>query len=230
MKAAKRKKGSREELVVFFDVDNTLLDNDRITRDIHACLKREVGQKHAASYWRIFENLRNHLGYADYLGALQRYRRDYPHDWHLLPLSRFLIDYPFRKRLFSGTPKAIQHARRFGTVALLTDGDAVFQPRKIECSGLLAAVHENVLIYVHKERELKEVERQFPAKHYVLVDDKLRILTAVKRIWRSRVTTVFVRQGHYALDRKLVAKYPSADVTIDRIGEVAKFGEGDWMA
>jgi FMN phosphatase YigB (HAD superfamily) len=224
------KKRGRAELVVFFDVDNTLLDNDRVTGDIRKCLAREVGKRRASRYWKIFETLRRSVGYADYLGALQRFRREYPHDWHLLQLTRFLLDYPFKQRVYEGAGKAIRHARRSGTVALLTDGDVVFQPRKIECSGLFEAVRGNVLIYVHKERELREVARRYPAKHYVLVDDKLRILTAVKRIWRSRVTTVFVRQGHYALDKKLAAKYPDADVTIAHIGDVANFDDRDWLA
>jgi hypothetical protein len=163
-----------------------------------------------------------HLGYADYLGALQRYRKQYPHDPHLLRLSRFLIEYDFGSRLFPDAIKVLRYMHRWGTVAILSDGDVVFQPRKIECCGLLEAVKGNALIYVHKERELNDVRKRLRARHYVLIDDKIRILTAVKRKWRSRVTTVFVRQGHYALDEKLVARYPEADVTIDRIGDLMK--------
>jgi FMN phosphatase YigB (HAD superfamily) len=209
-------------------VDNTLLDNDRVIKDISAFLKREVGQTRASRYWKIFGDLRKRLGYADYLGALQRYRKQYPHNSHLLQLSRFLIEYDFRKRFFPDALKVLKHARRWGKVAILSDGDVVFQPRKIECCGLLKAVQGNVLIYVHKERELNDVRKRLPANHYVLVDDKIRILTAIKRKWRSRVTTVFVRQGHYALDKKLVSRYSAADMTIDRIGDLLKcdFGRG----
>jgi FMN phosphatase YigB (HAD superfamily) len=224
----KRTTVSQRRMVFFFDVDNTLLDNDRVTRDIRAYLIREVGRFRATRYWKIFEDLRNHLGYADYLGALQNYRKEYPHDTHLLRLSRFLIEYDFRRRLFPGALKVLKHVRRWGNVALLTDGDVVFQPRKVQCSGLLKAVDGQVLIYVHKEQELKDVEKRLPAGHYVMVDDKIRILTAIKRKWRSRVTTVFVRQGHYASDKKLVAKYPAADVAIDRIADLMKCDVAQW--
>jgi len=210
--------------VIFFDVDNTLLDNDRVLTDLEKSLAREVGTKRANQYWKLFEKLRSRLGYADYLGALQWYRREYPHELHLLQLARLLLDYPFRDRLFPGALKTIKHAETLGRVGLLSDGDVVFQPHKVERSGLLEAVHGNVLIYVHKERELPDVQRRAPARHYVLVDDKIRILTAVKRIWKSRVTTVFVKQGHYALDKKLVAKYPKADVEIERIGDFVTCG------
>ncbi|MEY2428361.1 MAG: hypothetical protein QOJ40_1246 [Verrucomicrobiota bacterium] len=213
--------------VFLFDVDNTLLDNDRVTGDLREHLEQEVGADRAERYWAIFERLRTRLGYADYLGALQSYRRDYPHDLRLLTMSQFLIDYPFANRLYPNSLDAIEHVRQWGPVALLTDGDVVFQPRKVECSGLFEAVKGHVLIYVHKEKELKDVARRLPARHYVLVDDKLRILTAVKKVWRKRVTTVFVRQGHYAVDAKIVGKYPAADVTIERIGDLVKCGIGE---
>jgi FMN phosphatase YigB (HAD superfamily) len=222
MKGASRKKASRAEVVFLFDVDNTLLNNDAVTADIHTFLEREVGPQRNKSYWVIFERLRSSLGYADYLGALQRYRREYPHDLHLLELSRFLINYPFANRLYPNSLDAVQHVKNWGPVALLSDGDVVFQPRKVERSGLLQAVEEKAMIYVHKEKELKDVESRHPSRHYVLIDDKLRILTAVKKIWRTRVTTVFVRQGHYALDPKIVAKYPPADVDIQTIGDIVK--------
>jgi FMN phosphatase YigB (HAD superfamily) len=210
---------NRVPLVLLFDVDNTLLDNDRVTEDLRRYLSKEVGTERAEHYWDIFENLRTELGYADYLGALQRYRSEYPHDLHLLTMSRFLINYPFANRLYPESLDVLERAKEWGITGLLSDGDVVFQPRKVDRSGLGEAVGGNVLIYVHKEVELEDVEARFPAEHYVLVDDKLRILTAVKRIWGSRVTTVFVRQGHYALDPKIVKENPPADVTIERIGE-----------
>jgi FMN phosphatase YigB (HAD superfamily) len=215
-----KKISSKAKFVFLFDVDNTLLNNDAVTADIHDYLEREVGSQKNKSYWRIFERLRSSLGYADYLGALQTYRHDYPHDLHLLQLSRFLINYPFANRLYPGSLDAIRHVKRWGPVALLSDGDVVFQPRKVERSSLLEAVEGKAMIYVHKEKELKDVERRHPAHHYVLIDDKLRILTAVKKIWCTRVTTVFVRQGHYALDPQILAKYPPADVDIQRIGDI----------
>jgi len=214
---------TKAKAVFLFDVDNTLLDNDRVIEDLKRFLAREVGQKRSRRYWKIFEELRTELGYADYLGALQRYRREYPHDVHLLALSRFLINYPFANRLFPGSLDVIEYAKAHGQVAILSDGDVVFQPRKVERSGLREAVEGNVMIYVHKERELKDVVARYPAKHYVMIDDKLRILTAIKKAWGSKVTTVFPRQGHYAMDPKILSSCPPADVSIARIGELLNY-------
>ncbi len=213
----------RVRRVFLFDVDNTLLDNDRIIADLNAYLKREVGPKRARCYWAGFEELRIHLGYADYLGALQRFRRDYPHDLGLLAVSRYLIDYPFAERLFPKSLDVLEHVRRWGPVVLLTDGDVVFQPRKVDRSGLGEAVHGHALIYVHKERELADVEARYPAEHYVIVDDKLQILAAIKRVWRTRVTTVFVRQGHYALNPRIQANLPHADISVESIGDLLRY-------
>ena len=211
------------EVVFLFDVDNTLLDNDRIIADLTKYLKREVGPERARCYWTIFEQLRTQLGYADYLGALQRYRSEYPHDLGLLAVSRFLINYPFANRLFPNSLDVIAHVKKWGAAVLLTDGDVVFQPRKVDRSGLYEAVEGHALIYVHKERELADVEARYPAAHYVIVDDKHRILAAVKRTWAQRVTTVFVQQGHYARDPKLLAACAPADVSVERIGDLLNF-------
>ncbi len=215
---------SKAEVVFLFDVDNTLLDNDRVIADMKAYLKGEVGARHAGHYWEIFEKLRSRLGYADYLGALQRYRVEHPHDVHLLTISRFLVNYPFANRLYPGSLDALGHVGKWGRTVILTDGDVVFQPRKVERSGLSEAVGGRVLIYLHKEMELEDVKKRFPAPHYVLVDDKLRILSAVKASWGKRVTTVFVEQGHYATDPKVVRKYPPADLSVKRIGDLLAFG------
>ncbi len=212
------------ETVYLFDVDNTLLDNDRVTRDLKSFLDREVGTERSESYWRIFEEMRSELGYADYLGALQRYRVDHPYDSRLLTISTYLINYPFANRLFPNSLDVIEACRKNGKVVILTDGDVVFQPRKIERSGLFEAVDGNILIYIHKEHELADVERRYPADRYVLIDDKVRILAAIKESWGDRVTTVFPRQGHYALDAQAIAQYPSADITIDRIGDLLEVG------
>jgi FMN phosphatase YigB (HAD superfamily) len=207
------------ETVFLFDVDNTLLDNDRVTAALRSFLETELGQERSDRYWRIFEELRSELGYADYLGALQRYRSQFPYDSHVLTMSTFLINYPFANRLFPGSLDVLEHFAAIGKVVILTDGDAVFQPRKIERSGLMETVKGNILIYVHKERELHDVERRYPADHYVLFDDKLRILTAIKDQWQNRVTTVFVRQGHYAADVRDISKYREADITINSIAD-----------
>lgn len=211
------------DIVFFFDVDNTLIDNDRVTADLKRFLEQEVGADRNKRYWEIFEELRKELGYADYLGTLQRYRIEHPYDTHLLALSIHLVNYPFANRLFPNSLDVLEYCKKLGKAVILTDGDVVFQPRKIERSGLLETVDRNVLIYIHKEQELADVERRYQAKHYVLVDDKIRILSAIKDIWKDRVTTVFVKQGHYALDKAEVAKYPSADLEMDRIGELLNY-------
>jgi FMN phosphatase YigB (HAD superfamily) len=208
--------------VFLFDVDNTLIDNDRVTADLKRYLMREVGAGRADQYFEIFERLRAELGYSDYLGALQQYRLAHPRDPHLLALSSYLINYPFANRLFPESMDALDHAASMGQTVILSDGDVVFQPRKIERAGLFDAVEKRVLIYVHKEHELDDVERRFPADHYVLVDDKIRILTAVKKAWGKRLTTVFPKQGHYAQAAD-VASYPEPDVTLNRIGELQQY-------
>ena len=211
---------TQPKVVFLFDVDNTLLDNDRVTADLKRHLEREVGAERAQHYWTIFEQFRTELGYADYLGTLQRYRSAHPHDPKLLGVSRFLIGYPFANRLFPNSLDVVDHVKQWGQPVILSDGDVVFQPRKVDRAGLFEAFGGHVLIYVHKELELADVLQRYPADHYVLVDDKLRILDAVKKAWGSKVTTVFPRQGHYALDPKIISSYPPADVTIERIGDL----------
>jgi len=213
---------SPSPVVFLLDVDNTLLDNDRVADDLRRHLTREVGAGPQERYWAIFEELRAELGYADYLGALQRYRVEHPHDTNLLEISSYLIDYPFANRLYPGSLDAIEHLAAFGPTVILSDGDVVFQPRKVSRSGLYEAVEGRGLIYIQQEQELEDVERCYPATHYVLVDDKVRILTAVKKAWGNRVTTVFPRQGHYAHAAD-VASYPSPDITVERIGELVGY-------
>lgn len=213
-------------VVVLFDVDNTLMDNDRITADLTQHLGEEIGARGVRQYWAIFEALREQLGYVDYLGALQRYRQEYPRDPHLFALSRFLLNYPFAERVFPQVHDVIRNTALWAKTVILSDGDVVFQPHKVDRSGLFEAVQRHVLIYIHKERELDDVEQRYPADHYVLVDDKLRILTAVKAYWGARVTTVFPRQGHYANDSDILRTFPAADLTLDRIGDLLAFDRG----
>jgi len=214
------------DIVFLFDVDNTLLDNDAVQDDLKAHLADNYGAAARDRYWQILEELRSELGYVDYLGALERYRVEALHRPELLRMSSWLVDYPFAERLYPGALAAVAHAGRWGPTVILSDGDAVFQPRKIERAGLWRAVEDRVLIYIHKERELADVERFYPARHYVLIDDKLRILAAVKSAWAARVTTAFVRQGHYARDAQALARYPSADVTLERIGDFVTLDRG----
>jgi FMN phosphatase YigB (HAD superfamily) len=205
------------------DVDNTLLDNDRIQSDLRTHLEHEFGAACRDRYWAILEELFTELGYRDYLGALQRYRVEHPLDIRLLTMSSFLLDYPFANRLYPGSMDVLERFRSWGRSVVLSDGDVVFQPRKVERAGLSEAVEGHVLIYIHKEEALDDVERRYPARHYVLVDDKLRILTAVKKAWGERVTTVFVRQGQHAHEPTIIASCPPADLAVDRIADVLDY-------
>jgi FMN phosphatase YigB (HAD superfamily) len=207
-------------IVFLVDVDNTLLDNDRIQQDLRDHLDRHFGVASRRRYWKILEDLFVELGYRDYIGALQRYRAEHPRHVELLSMSSFLMDYPFADRLFPAALEVLMRLRKFGPTVILSDGDVVFQPRKVEHAGLSDAVDGHVLIYIHKEDALDDVERRYPAEHYVLVDDKLRILAAAKQFWGERTTTVFPRQGIYAHDPKVVSAFPPADVTIEHIGEL----------
>ena len=215
--------GNRQthDIVFLFDVDNTLLDNDRVNADLSDYLVANFGVGARDRYRDIMAELVEELGYKDYLGALERYRVEVLHRPEVLRMSSWLVDYPFAERLFPGALEAIKRAQQWGPAVILSDGDAVFQPRKIERSGLWRAVDGRVLIYIHKERELDYVERLYPAKHYVLIDDKLRILAAVKKVWGKRVTTVFAKQGHYAFDPKILAEFPAADIELAGIGAFA---------
>ncbi|RTZ44609.1 HAD family hydrolase [Candidimonas sp. SYP-B2681] len=209
-----------DDLILLFDVDNTLLDNDSVTVDLAQHLTRNFGRESAARYWEIFEALRAELGYTDYLGALQRYRLDKMDDVSMLQMSDFLLEYPFSRRLFTGAFDALARAHQWGTTVILSDGDVVFQPRKIRRSGLWDAVQGRVLVYIHKEKMLDAVMTRHPGRHYVMVEDKLRILAAMKAFLGERLTTIFVRQGHYAHDPANISSYPAADITLDRISDL----------
>ncbi len=221
------------DVVFLLDVDDTLLDSDRIVADLHAHLKREFGVCNAQRYWAIFDAQREALGYVDYLGALQRYRLEVERggvdEQRLLMMSWFLLDYPYADRLYPRSLEVIRHLGRYGPTVILTDGDVVIQPRKLQRSGLWDAVDGRALVYVHKEKMLDAVQRHYPARHYVMVDDKLRILAAMKAIWQQRLTTIFVRQGHYALDPDVVAAEAAADFTIEAIGELVDFDLSRWI-
>ena len=218
-----------KDLVFLFDVDNTLLNNDHMQNDLFRHIGREFGNQARQRYLAIFEELRSRLGYVDYLGALERYRQEKLCDPRFLHMANWLIEYPFAARLYPGALEVVKRVKRWGQVAILSDGDAVFQPRKIERSGLWKAFGGNVLIFIHKEQELACVERLYPARHYVVVDDKLRLLEAIKDIWKDRVTTVFVRQGHYARDKKAISRYRPADIGIRRIADLLDIELRSWV-
>ncbi len=226
--------GASSRVVTLFDVDNTLLDNDAVSRDLRAHLEAAFGAERQERYWAIFEELRAALGYADYLGALQRYRLENLRDPHLLELSLWLVNYPFATRRYPNALEVIARMDALGPTVILSDGDVVFQPRKIAQSGLWDAVGGRVLIYIHKEEMLDNVAARYPANHYIMVDDKVRLLAAMKAIWGDRLTTIFPRQGHYALDAHAVAQYPAPDITIERIGDLMTYDfgavSGQWPA
>jgi FMN phosphatase YigB (HAD superfamily) len=215
---------TQDKIVFLFDCDNTLLDNDRIQADLRAHLTREFGLAECDRYWRLFEQLRSERGYVDYLGAVQLFRAEASNQAALLQLSAFLLDYPFADRLYPGALDAVAHVGAWGKTAMLSDGDMVLQPRKIQRAGLWQAVEGRVLIYIHKEKMLEQMQSTYPADHYVMVDDKPAILTAIKAILKDRVTTVFPRQGHYALDPDNGRRYPAADISIDSIDELNRIG------
>ena len=212
----------QSNVAFLLDVDNTLLDNDRITGDLREYLEQQVGHERADSYWTCFEKLRAELGYADYLGALQRYRIEFPRDPHLLTVSHFLLSYPFADRLFPHALEVIRHLKQWGKVVIVSDGDVVFQPLKIQRSGITQSVDGHVLIYIHKEKEMDDVQERYPADHYVMFDDKLHVLAGMKQCC-PRVTTVFIRQGHYAHDQHILQHSPPADVSVKCIGDVLRY-------
>ena len=221
------------DVVFFVDVDNTLLDNDRVIADLRRYLEQQFGLASANRYWECFEKLRGELGYADYLGALQRYRADIDHssdgDHRLLLVSSFLVDYPFADRLYPRALDVLARLRTLGPTVILSDGDVVFQPRKVQRSGLWNAVEGEVLIYVHKETMLDDLQRLYPAHRYVMIDDKVRILAAMKAVWGERLMTVFPRQGHYAHDAALLAAHPAPDLTIECIGDLLDYRAEQWL-
>ena len=221
---------SPARVIFLVDVDNTLLDNDRLIADLMDHIASEYGAVSQQRYAQILEEVRGRLGYVDYLGALQQYRLEHLDDPRLLQMSSFLVDYPFAQRLYPGAQAVLRHLGRFGPTVILSDGDVVFQPRKVQRSGLWQAVEGRVLIYVHKEQMLAAVARRFPAAHYVMIDDKIRILDAIKKAWGERVTTIMPRQGHYALDTAAVASYPPADVTVERIADLLERDFGSLCA
>lgn len=210
-------------IVFLVDVDNTLVDNDGIQQDLKDHLEQTYGVAARDRYWKILEDLMVELGYRDYIGALQNFRVEHPREIELLAMSSYLMDYPFAERVYPNALEVLKRLRSLAPTVILSDGDVVFQPRKVEHAGLGNVADGNVLIYIHKEEALEDVERRFPAEHYVLIDDKLRILDAVKQVWGERVTTVLPRQGQYAHDAKVLSALPPADITIEHIGDLLDY-------
>ena len=220
---------SDDKTVFLLDVDNTLLDNDRFSADLDACLTKLFGPAQRDRYRALYDALKDEVSYADYLGALQRFRVGLESDPNLLQMSSFLLDYPFAERLYPRALDVVAHLSTLGVPVILSDGDIVFQPRKIQRSGLWPAVEGRVLIDVHKERALDAMRRAYPAQHYVMVDDKPRILATMKTAMGDELTTVFVRQGHYAAEHEQAGHDPAADVEIATIAEMLTLGQGDFL-
>ncbi len=208
------------DVVFLFDVDNTLLDNDRVKDDLGAHVLNIFGKEANDRFWVLYEEERIKHAYADLLGTLERFRLENMHDARVLRLANWLLDYPFIERLYPDALGVVRHVRTWGLPVILTDGDGVFQPHKLERAGLWTAFDGRILNYIHKEKELDAVRRAYPARHYVLIDDKLKVLDAVKRAWGDRVTTVFPKQGHYANDPHTLASQPPADIAVDRIADL----------
>jgi FMN phosphatase YigB (HAD superfamily) len=220
---------SADEVVFLLDVDNTLLDNDRFAADLGERLEAAFGASERARYWAIFGQLREQLGLADYLGSLQAFRTGLDDHPELLAMSEFLLEYPFTARLFPRAIETVAHLRTLGVPVVLSDGDIVYQPRKIQRSGIWDAVEGRVMIYLHKERVLDHMQQRHPAKHYVMVDDKPSLLAAMKTVLKDKLTTVFVRQGHYAIAPESGSVTPSPDMTIERIGDLIHHHSSDFQ-
>jgi FMN phosphatase YigB (HAD superfamily) len=220
---------SADGLVFLLDVDNTLLDNDRFGADLGERLEQAFGAAERARYWTIFGERRAQLGLADYLGSLQLFRTGLDDHPQLLRMSEYLLEYPFSALVYPQALTAIAHLAAMGTPVVLSDGDVVFQPRKIQHAGIWDAVAGRVLIYLHKERVLDHVQQRFPASHYVMVDDKPNLLAAMKTVLGSKLTTVFVRQGHYAHDVQSNTQLPPPDRVIERIGDLLTLNLSDFQ-
>jgi FMN phosphatase YigB (HAD superfamily) len=216
------------DIIFLLDVDNTLIDNDRFGADLGDRLEQSFGAFEKARYWSIIARRREELGLVDYLGSLQEFRAGLDDHAELLEMSQFLLDYPFAQRLFPNALAAIAHLATLGRPVVLSDGDIVFQPRKIQRSGVWAAVEGRVLVYVHKEKVLDHVQRRYPAKQYIMIDDKSSLLAAMKSVMGGILTTVFVRQGHYAMDPEANLVNPPPDVVIERIGDLTKLSLTDF--
>ena len=217
------------DVIFLLDVDNTLLDNDRFAVDLGDRLEQAFGASERARYWEIFGRLREQLGLADYLASLQAFRTGLDDHPDLLAMSEFLLEYPFAARLFPRALEAVAHLDTLGRPVALSDGDIVFQPRKIQRSGIWDAVRGRVMIYLHKERVLDHMQQRYPAKHYVMVDDKPNLLAAMKSVLKERLTTVFVRQGHYALAAQSNSVDPAPDMIIERIGDLMNHTLSDFQ-
>ncbi len=219
---------SNSDMVFLFDVDNTLLDHDRVKQDLGALLDSRIFDGASEHYWSAYEAIRAETGQADFLASFQRCWIDSECNPHWLPAADLMLDYPYSDRLYPGALHVLEHVSRFAMVAIVSDGDAVLQPRKIRRAGLWQAVDGRVLIYQNKQQRLADIAHRFPAQHYVMIDDKPDVLVHMKSAWSSRLTTVFPRQGHYAHDQEHRHDQPEPDISIDHIGDMLKLDIKDF--
>jgi FMN phosphatase YigB (HAD superfamily) len=217
-------------LVVLLDVDNTLLDNDRFAVDLSAYLLKQFGADGRDRYWRLFAQRRDDLGYADYLGAVQAFRGGYDDDRDRLGLSAFVLDYPFAERLYPRALEVLAHLRACAPTVIFTEGDLVFQPRKLRSAGIWDAAGGQAIVCLHKTFALTLLHRRYPAAHYFMIDDKPALLAAMKRLLGTALTTVLVHQGQYARESSagfqerrvppLPSTRPRPDLEIERIADL----------
>jgi FMN phosphatase YigB (HAD superfamily) len=218
--------GPTAALVFLLDVDNTLVDNDRVKKDIERAIASLVAVDRAARFWALYEEVRDEKGVVNFPETLRRFRRAFPNEPHAEDVDRSVLSIPFERYLYPRVFDVIARLWTLGDVTILSDGDRVYQPAKIALAGLLLATRGNVLVYEHKEDHLAEVQRRFPSLHYAHVDDKAGLLARTKVGFGSRATTIHVRQGHYASEHE---SGPPPDVTVERIADLltldpARFG------
>jgi hypothetical protein len=211
-----------DDLVFLLDVDNTLLDNDRAKEDMAARVEDLVGAERAARWWELYEQVRQETDVVDYPRTLTRYRAVFPDEPRFPHLADFILGLPYAGYVYPGALETLTYLRTLGTTVIVSDGDAVYQAAKIARAGLAAAVDDHVLIFLHKEGRIEDVRQRYPAEHYLLIDDKLRILARLKGILGDLVTTLHVAQGHYASSERGI--YPAADLEVPSIAAVRQLG------
>ncbi len=226
-----KERGHMPTLVFLIDVDNTLIDNDAVKKDLDEHITVELGPALAARFWEIYEQARKERETVDIPLALSRLRTqtslaDMDEQTYLHVHSIF-DNYPFFERLYPGTLETLHYLRTLGLTVIVSDGDRFFQAEKIFASNLAEAVEGRVLIYIHKQQHLDEIVRQYPADHYVMIDDKPEILADTKELWGKRVTTAFVQQGKYAAEQKPPNFAP--DISVLHIADLRNYSATQFL-
>lgn len=233
MRATDKRKTDQQDdldtrLVFLFDVDNTLLDNDRSKKDMSAALHKVLGDEGADRFWELYEQVRKEMDVVSYPETLKRFADSWEDAAVAEKAAQVINEWPYGKYLYPDSLAVVRHVSEMGEVAIVSDGDTDYQPRKIANAGLAEAVGHDVLIFTHKQESLHHVTEQLPGCHYVMVDDKESVLADADNVLGHSVTTVWVKQGHYATDAKYYKK-PDPDIVLDRIGELTRFKRADFM-